>query len=91
MATIVENPKGFKVIETTRAEMVGIFGFAVCDYCNSGMFGNPNEIKGYLICVLNQWYCPACYEGWKKRAVNYPDDREIEERNFKTYSEIFNV
>lgn len=92
MATIVDNPKGFKVIETSRTEMMDVFGnLSICDYCNSAMFGNPNEIKGYLICVLNSWYCPACYEQWQKRAVNHPDDRAIEQRNFTAYSEIFRV
>lgn len=85
MAKIIDNEKGFKIIQTSRSEMVSIFGFAVCDYCNS------ITETGYLICVLNQWYCPGCYEGFVKRQTNHPEDRKIEERNFIAYTEMFNV
>lgn len=85
MAQVIENEKGFKVIETSRAEMVGVFGFAVCDSCNKV------EGKGYLICVLNQWYCSGCFDQWISLAKNYPDDRKIEQRNYQAYTEIFRV
>lgn len=86
MATIENNDKGFKVIKTSLIEMASVYGIsAICDSCN-----NP-DFEGYLICVLNQWFCPKCYNEWLGRAKNYPDDRAIEERNFKAYSEIFKV
>ena len=76
----------FLVIEATRAEMHRACGSpGICDYC-----GKPSE-NGYYIAVLNQWFCPKCYEEWKKDARYYPEDRPVEERNYQYYSKLLGV
>ena len=76
----------FLVIEATRAEMFVACGSpGICDYC-----GTPS-VNGYYIAVLNKWYCPKCYEDFKKLAVWRHHDHVIEERNFKCYGQLLGV
>lgn len=85
MARKVECGK-FLVIEATRNEMnIACGSPGICDYC-----GTPSE-NGYYIAVLNKWYCPKCYEDFKKRAVWRHHDYVIEERNFKCYGQLLGV
>lgn len=60
MANIKENKKGFKVIQVSRSELMdklGLYGaMGVCDRCNG------ITSTGYYIAVLNQWFCPDCYQ-----------------------------
>ena len=58
MARRVECGK-FKVIEVSAVELTQFGGLGICDNC-----GNASGI-GYLIPVLNRWFCPECYESWK--------------------------
>ena len=89
MARIVENPKGFKVIEAPRIEIVdrlaeyGAVG--ICDYCGD------SDTNGYYIAVLNRWYCPKCYREWLQRAVRHTGDIPFEERHFELYKRVFNL
>lgn len=89
MAKIFNNERGFKVIEATRSEMMcalSEYGCAgICDFC-----GEPKE-KGYYIAVLNSWYCTDCFYRWYLKASNYPEDAEIENRNFALYRQILGV
>ncbi len=86
MAKIVENNKGFKVIEISRIEMVSRLGsFGICDSCNR------TAANGYYVAVLNKWFCKECYNDWLSRAVNYPQDRAIENRNFEYYKKMFGL
>lgn len=82
MAEVVKNDKGFKVIHCSNTEIVKLGGLGICDSC-----GEPDS-HGYYIAVLNRWYCPKCYERWHKGAVYYPEDKPIEEKNFKVYSKL---
>lgn len=82
MAEVVKNDKGFKVIHCSNTEIVKLGGLGICDSC-----GEP-DTHGYYIAVLNRWYCPKCYEDWYKHAINYPEDRHIEDKNFKVYSKL---
>lgn len=89
MAKIVENPKGFKVIEAPRIEVVerlaeyGAVG--ICDYCGD------SDTNGYYIAVLNRWYCPKCYREWLQRAVRHTEDIPFEKRHFELYKRVFNL
>lgn len=84
MAKIFENKKGFKIIETSMLEMNRVYGIApICDYCNGGTF------VGYLISVLNQWYCKECFDRWYLDAINHPEDRDYENHKFNEYSKYF--
>lgn len=89
MAKVIENEKGFQVIEITQVELVaklGRFGsLGVCDSCNHA------APSGYYIAVLNHWICPLCYKDWIQRAKRYKEDYVIEERNFKRYKELFGI
>lgn len=84
MAKIIENEKGFKVIEVTGREMLKIGCGNICDNCAEMESGT-----GYYVAVLNRWFCPECYEKWYGYAINYANehhsDRLIEERNFELY------
>ena len=86
MAKKVDNEKGFLVIEVSAAELSAkAGGYGICDYCNT-----PAE-KGYYIAVLNQWYCPKCYDEFCKRAKYYQEDTGTEKRNYELYSKLFVV
>lgn len=85
MANIIENEKGFKVIEVTKAEIVRLGGFGICDHC-----GRPSS-RGYYVAVLNRWMCPVCYKMWMGYAVHYPNDIAVEDRNFYRYKELLNL
>lgn len=78
MAKILDNPKGFYVIEMSDLEVNACFGSCgICDYCNT------KHENGYYISVLNSWYCPKCYQEWIKRAKRYREDIGIETKNFE--------
>lgn len=78
MATIIDNKKGFKIVKVDKSEMQDkIASPGICDYCNS------IPTYGYFVCVLNAYYCEGCYVNWINRAVNYPQDRHVEKRNFE--------
>lgn len=87
MAKIIDNPKGFKVIEISRAELVAKIdgSIGICDYCNE------THATGYYIAVLNQWFCPKCYAEWQGYAKRYPDDEPYETENFNRYKRIFGL
>lgn len=76
MAQKIENKKGFKVLKMGLDEINYIGGFGVCDSC-----GTPS-LEGYYVAVLNQWLCSKCYQEWYLRAKHYPQDVEIENRNY---------
>ncbi len=85
MAKIVDNSKGFKVIELTRSELAEIGGIGICDRCN----GTSNI--GYYVAVLNCWLCNKCYNEWYRSATHYPEDMKIENRNFDIIVSIYNL
>ncbi len=80
MAKQIEAGK-FLIIECTAVELYTAGGGpGICDSC-----ATPSG-NGYYIAVLNCWFCPACYERWKSTARYYPQDAEIERRNFEFYA-----
>ena len=89
MAKVVENKKGFKVIEISRQELLNKLSqygsVGICDYC-----GNPTEI-GYYVSVINQWLCKDCYQNFLNKSQYYPEDKPIEEKNFNYYSKLFGI
>lgn len=87
MATIVENEKGFKVIEVTGHECrVKIYGgLGLCDSCCDGFD------KAYYIAVLHCCYCPTCYKIWMVRAVYYNEDKAFENRAFERMKIIMGI
>jgi hypothetical protein len=78
MAKVIENQKGFKVIELSLTEVNKAFGgLGICDCCNNASF------KHNYIAVLNQCYCPECYTDFNERAIYYPEDSNVEDKNFE--------
>ena len=85
MARRIEFKK-FLIIECTAHELYAACGGpGICDYC-----GRPSD-RGYYIAVLNQWFCPGCFNQWKLTARYYPSDAHIEQKNFNFYAPRFNI
>lgn len=89
MAKQIEAGK-FLVIECTAGELMNAVGsdICICDCC-----GRPclSSDKGCYIAVLNQWYCQECYKDWIERAAWYPEDADIEQKNFDFYAPRFGL
>lgn len=81
MAKVIENKKGFKVIELSLSEVNKAFGgLGICDDCNKASFTHN------YIAVLNSCYCPECYKDFEERATYYPEDSKVEKSNFENAS-----
>lgn len=80
----------FLVLECTAGELTNAVGtdICICDWCGRAYF--PSD-KGYYIAVLNQWYCKKCYKEWIERAVWYPEDADIQRKNFEFYAPLLGV
>ena len=80
----------FLVIECTAAELMDAVGSyeCICDWCDKTQ---PHNGKGYYIAVLNHWYCEECYKQWISRATYYPEDADVERRNFEFYAPRFGL
>lgn len=89
MAKQIEAGK-FLVIECTAGELMEAVGssFCICDSCWRSCL--PSD-QGRYIAVLNQWHCKECYLYWRAHAVWYPQDAEIERRNFNFYASRLGV
>ena len=90
MAKVIDNPKGFKVIEISRKELVGRLAkccgpVGFCDSCGS------IDDNGFYIAVLNRWYCPKCYEDWMKSSICYDEDSDYEISRFELFKDIFDL
>lgn len=85
MANKIENKNGFLIIETTAEETWRWGGIEICDCCGQ------KADKGYLIAVLNSWYCWDCYDEWLNDAIVYPSDRSIEKRIYNRYARNFDL
>lgn len=89
MANRIERGK-FLIIECTAGELMDAVGsyICICDWCDKPCV--PSE-KGYYIAVLNHWYCKECFEKWYSHAKWYPQDAEIENKNFEYYAKHFGL
>ena len=73
MAKQLQNDKGFLIIKLSWREYVAAtdtWGWADC--CQQ----NTSEDDLYFISVLDQVYCPICYEAWYDTARRYKSDFE---------------
>lgn len=84
MAEIVKNEKGFKVISCSMSETTLFGGMGICDFCSNASF------NGYLVCVLNRWYCNDCYQEWTTTARFYQEDASYELSKFNYYKGLLN-
>ena len=83
MAKQIEFGKFLIIACTARELYIACGGHGICDYC-----GTPSG-NGYYIAVLNQWFCPQCCDEWKATAHYYPQDADIERKNFEFYAPLF--
>lgn len=85
MAKIIENPKGFKVIEVSFKECTSWGGFGICDDCGNAF------VRAYYVAVLNQVLCAKCYNEWYAEETYYEEDRWVEERNFQACKKMLKI
>jgi hypothetical protein len=86
LATIIDNPKGFKVINLSLGEANRAYGgYGICDSCNKA------AINLYYIAVLNNCYCKKCYDKFCERATYYAEDAAIEKQNFEKAKKLLNI
>lgn len=92
MAELIKNDKGFKVIKLSVEEATKLHwgiagsGACICMHCNNPILGDI-----YYPAVLNDTMDKECYEEWYREAVNYPEDREYEERSFQRVAKLLNL
>lgn len=77
MATIIENEKGFKVIEVSFSEIQSWGGLGICDKCNT--FITPQ----YFVAALNWCLCETCYKDFTERQTPYLEDKWYEDKKFE--------
>lgn len=89
MAKIVENKKGFKVLEVSRVELLSTlskFGsMGICDQCGE------RPAVGYYVAVLNRWLCPKCYNDFIQKVKWYKEDAPFEDRYWKAALGMFDI
>lgn len=76
---------GLIVYKVTTVESTALGGYGICDECNTA------HAEGYLIPVLNHWMCQKCFDDWKSRCRNYPEDAPIESKNCEYYESIIPI
>lgn len=84
------NAGKFLVIECTAGELMNAVGtgICICDWCGRAYL--PSD-KGCYIAVLNQWYCQECYNEWIEQVVWYPEDADVQRKNFEFYAPLLGV
>jgi hypothetical protein len=76
---------GYVVYEATAEDTEKLGGCGICDRCNE-----PAK-NGYLIAVLNSYFCPECYEDWDNNSRMYEEDLPIEARRAAYYDKVFGL
>lgn len=76
---------GHIAYSVTAKELGKIGGLGICDYCNQF------DEEGFLIPVLNRFYCRKCYPGWEERAEYYAEDEPFELDTAQYYESIIGL
>lgn len=78
----IKSKAGYIALKATSKDMKKFDSAGRCDYCN------VIEKTGYLIPILNSYYCPECYKNWDDRNTTYDEkDSDIEEIRLDYYEE----
>lgn len=87
MASLINNNKGFFVIETSQVEIVSTHPL------NKGIFDRCNESssKGYYVAAMNYWMCPSCYESWNAESIRYSSDIPYEIDRYNSMCRALNL
>ena len=70
-----KTKNGYIAYKTTVPEIMTTGGLGICDSC-----GKPHPEGGYLIPVLNSWYCEKCFNDFQENVPYYPEDAPYERR-----------
>lgn len=81
----VKTRSGYKAYNCSKPEIAITGGSGICDRC-----GKPHYV-GYLIPVLNGWYCESCFKDWDADARYYGDDNAVEARHDAYYRKMIPV
>lgn len=76
---MVKTKSGYIAYECSVSELQNIGGLGICDFCNNF------AVVGYLIPVLNSFYCRKCFERWDSKAKYYANDIIVERKNDAYY------
>lgn len=72
--------KGHILIPVTREQLLEkLDSPGICDGCSAV------PMKGFLIAVLNSFYCEQCTAEWEEVATYYEEDRAVEENNYEYF------
>ncbi len=87
MASLINNNKGFFILETSQDEIVSAHPLnkGICDRCNESSF------KGYYVAVMNYWMCPSCYESWNAESIRYSSDIPYEIDRYNAMCRALNL
>lgn len=76
---------GYVVYEATANDTEKLGGCGICDFCGK------HSPTGYLIPVLNAYYCPDCYKEWDKSSRMCPEDLHIERKRIAYYESVLDI
>ena len=74
---------GLTIYEATADDTKKLGGRGICDWC-----GNHSK-KGFLIAVLNSYYCPECYAKFDSSSKMYEEDLPVEKRHVAYFDTVF--
>ncbi len=76
---------GYIIYEAAASDTEKLGGRGICDFCGE------HSATGYLIPVLNAYYCPECYKDWDASSQMYPEDLHIERKRIAYYESVFGI
>jgi len=77
------SKSGYVVYEATASDTEKLGGKGICDLCGS------YSPTGYIVPVLNRYYCSRCYKSWDENTKMYPEDLLIEKKRIAYYDSVF--
>ena len=79
----LKTKSGYIVYEVTAEELYKYMDSpGICDFCD-----NPSR-EGYLIPVINRFYCPKCFVEFNSNSTYYPTDIPVETKNAAYYESL---
>ena len=81
----IKSKAGYIVYEATENDSRMLGGIGICDFCGK------HTPTGYLIPVMNAYYCPDCYMSWDEKSKMYPEDLHIEKRRIAYYETMLRI
>lgn len=84
MAVLTPNPKDMHIIRLAAYEMMAVKDghFGLCDLCQQG------TEYGYLIPLIDSFYCPVCYKAYIESVTFYKPDIKREQERYQFYCKL---